>query len=556
MARLGGHSRTLISQSVPKRVSLWGQFVRLAAAAIGIFAAVAVAWYLVDSKLAATTNEIACTQKRDLFKKLIDLQGRDLEALLDSATHEANLALAEHRKPSFAPSISQTEVFLVDHNLSSVTTSGNRLSDLAGLEGNRRLSSTEMSLHFYTWNQGSLEEFRMAQVGGASDSPANFVVAKRIWTPAKLSFLSSITESQAKVVGPTEPQPAVTDEAYTVALPLKGMKGEPVAELRFSVRTDDLNSAISRNRMAGVFLVLLMIGLTSALMATVVRKLVAPLGKLARGLQDHDPHIGETFQASPTEILQLAEAISHSFHQKSELDGLNKTLASTIESLNEANGQLSSYNEALEQRVSERTRDIAQAIETTIFGWSKAMDSRDHETEGHTRRVAEMAQALGEQAGLDADELRNLKFGALLHDIGKIGIPDSILLKPGKLTEGEFEVMRSHTTLGYAMLKDIPFLEDAVDVVLYHHERWDGGGYPYGLKGEEIPFAARLFAIADVWDALRSDRPYREAWSEEKTRQYIHEQAGLHFDPELVKLYLSIEPIKHPSDRKTQRKAA
>ena len=308
--------------------------------------------------------------------------------------------------------------------------------------------------------------------------------------------------------------------------------------------------------MAGVFLVLLMIGLTSALMATVVRKLVAPLGKLARGLQDHDPHIGETFQASPTEILQLAEAISHSFHQKSELDGLNKTLASTIESLNEANGQLSSYNEALEQRVSERTRDIAQAIETTIFGWSKAMDSRDHETEGHTRRVAEMAQALGEQAGLDADELRNLKFGALLHDIGKIGIPDSILLKPGKLTEGEFEVMRSHTTLGYAMLKDIPFLEDAVDVVLYHHERWDGGGYPYGLKGEEIPFAARLFAIADVWDALRSDRPYREAWSEEKTRQYIHEQAGLHFDPELVKLYLSIEPIKHPSDRKTQRKAA
>lgn len=184
------------------------------------------------------------------------------------------------------------------------------------------------------------------------------------------------------------------------------------------------------------------------------------------------------------------------------------------------------------------------------------MDSRDHETEGHTKRVSEMAQALGERAGLDADELRNLKFGALLHDIGKIGIPDSILLKPGKLTEGEFEVMRTHTTLGYEMLKDIPFLEDAVDVVLYHHERWDGAGYPFGLQGEEIPFAARLFAIADVWDALRSDRPYREAWSEERVRAYIQEQAGIHFDPQLVELYLGLEPLKHPSDRKTQRKAA
>lgn len=138
------------------------------------------------------------------------------------------------------------------------------------------------------------------------------------------------------------------------------------------------------------------------------------------------------------------------------------------------------------------------------------------------------------------DEMVHLRRGALLHDIGKMGIPDSILLKPGKLTAEERQVMEQHTIYAYQMLEPIAFLRPALDIPLYHHEKFDGTGYPYGLKKKQIPLSARIFAVVDVWDALRSDRPYRESWSEERVRDYIVEQAGTHFDPEVVEVFLSI----------------
>jgi PAS domain S-box-containing protein/putative nucleotidyltransferase with HDIG domain len=184
--------------------------------------------------------------------------------------------------------------------------------------------------------------------------------------------------------------------------------------------------------------------------------------------------------------------------------------------------------------------ELLQAYDATIVGWSMAMDFRDKETEGHTQRVTEMTLALARMLGIPEDQMEHIRRGALLHDIGKMGIPDAILLKPGLLTAEERAIMQTHPKMAYDMLKSIAFLRPALEIPHLHHEKWDGTGYPYGLKGEEIPLPARLFAVIDVFDALTSDRPYRPAWSKEKTLAYIQEQSGKHFDPQVVKAFLEI----------------
>ncbi|MDK2981104.1 MAG: hypothetical protein PWQ55_1451 [Chloroflexota bacterium] len=188
----------------------------------------------------------------------------------------------------------------------------------------------------------------------------------------------------------------------------------------------------------------------------------------------------------------------------------------------------------------QNAEDLRYAYDATIEGWSMAMDLRDSETEGHTIRVAEIALDLAERFGLDENERMQIRRGALLHDMGKLGIPDAILLKPGKLTEEEWQLMRQHPKFAYEMLSKIEYLRPALDIPYAHHERWDGSGYPRGLKGEEIPLAARIFAIVDVWDALLSDRPYRKAWSIDKTRQYLLEQSNKHFDPQVVEAFMEM----------------
>jgi putative nucleotidyltransferase with HDIG domain len=178
---------------------------------------------------------------------------------------------------------------------------------------------------------------------------------------------------------------------------------------------------------------------------------------------------------------------------------------------------------------------VHQAI---VEGLSRALELRDRETEGHTRRVTEMTLALARQMGLSDVDLTHMRQGALLHDIGKMGIPDAILLKPGSLTAQEWEIMRQHTIYAYELLSQIEYLKPALDIPLYHHEKWDGTGYPQSLKGHEIPLAARIFSVVDVYDALRSDRPYRPAWSREKTLDYILSQTGAHFDPAVVETFI------------------
>lgn len=186
--------------------------------------------------------------------------------------------------------------------------------------------------------------------------------------------------------------------------------------------------------------------------------------------------------------------------------------------------------------------ELTLAYESTIEGWSRALDLRDNETEGHSQRVTELTLRLAGTMGLADSELIHLRRGALLHDIGKMGIPDAILLKPGPLTDEEWAIMRKHPIYAQELIHAIAFLRPALAIPYYHHEKWDGSGYPVGLRGEAIPLAARIFAVVDVWDALRSDRPYRRAWPEDKVRTYLHEQVGRHFDPRVVAAFMELEP--------------
>jgi HD-GYP domain-containing protein (c-di-GMP phosphodiesterase class II) len=183
---------------------------------------------------------------------------------------------------------------------------------------------------------------------------------------------------------------------------------------------------------------------------------------------------------------------------------------------------------------------MLETYDATLESWSHALELRERETGGHGQRVVSLTIKLAQLMGVKEEDLPNIRRGALLHDIGKMAVPDSILLKPGPLTPEEWTVMRQHPDYSYQLLQPIKFLESAMEIPYCHHERWDGNGYPRGIKKEEIPLAARIFAVVDVWDALRSDRPYRPAWEEEKVREYIHSLAGSYFDPKVVEVFLKM----------------
>ena len=188
--------------------------------------------------------------------------------------------------------------------------------------------------------------------------------------------------------------------------------------------------------------------------------------------------------------------------------------------------------------------DLSLAYDSAIAGWSRALDLRDKETEGHSQRVTEMAISLARLVGLQDEELVDVRRGALLHDIGKMGVPDRILLKPESLTDEEWVMMKKHPTFAFEMLSPIQYLHGALDIPYCHHEKWDGSGYPRGLKGEQIPLVARVFAVVDVWDALTSDRPYRSAWTKEKAYEQIQAEAGTHFDPHIVEVFLASDILQ------------
>jgi HD-GYP domain-containing protein (c-di-GMP phosphodiesterase class II) len=196
-------------------------------------------------------------------------------------------------------------------------------------------------------------------------------------------------------------------------------------------------------------------------------------------------------------------------------------------------------NAQLFKSVQQANFELTRAYDATLQGWSYALEMRDQETQGHSRRVTQITDLLARELGVTEPMLTHIRRGVLMHDIGKMSIPDAILKKPGPLTSDEMTIMRKHPDYAYNFLLPIDYLLPALDIPYCHHEKWDGSGYPRGLKGEEIPLAARIFAVVDVFDALTSDRPYRKAWRKEEALQYIYEQAGKHFDPAVAAVFLN-----------------
>lgn len=200
-------------------------------------------------------------------------------------------------------------------------------------------------------------------------------------------------------------------------------------------------------------------------------------------------------------------------------------------------------NAQLFDDLQESNEELEIAYQATLEGWVRALDLRDRETEGHTKRVTALTQKLAATMGVSDADLVHITRGALLHDIGKMAIPDGILLKPAQLSDDERKLIEKHPVYAFEMLSPIKFLLPALDIPHCHHEKWDGSGYPRGLKGEDIPFAARIFAVVDVWDALVSDRPYRKGIEPAEIRERIRKDSGMHFDPQVVEAFLKLESL-------------
>jgi HD-GYP domain-containing protein (c-di-GMP phosphodiesterase class II) len=200
-------------------------------------------------------------------------------------------------------------------------------------------------------------------------------------------------------------------------------------------------------------------------------------------------------------------------------------------------------NARMFDKLQKANTELTEAYDATLRGWALTLELRDKETEGHTQRVTTLTEILAKKIGINGKELEHINRGSLLHDIGKIAIPDSILLKKGQLTLAERKYMELHPEFAKDMLEKIEFLRPAIDIPYCHHEKWDGSGYPRNLRGEEIPLAARVFAVVDVWDALTSERPYRKPLDPQEVRQHIREQSGKHFDPRVVEAFLSLKNL-------------
>jgi putative nucleotidyltransferase with HDIG domain len=262
------------------------------------------------------------------------------------------------------------------------------------------------------------------------------------------------------------------------------------------------------------------------------------------------PHLLEKFKVPKnvtTEVIFDDDSGYYHFDIKSTLvtDSLGQYMgrifvARDVTKYAELQWRLRELNENLEKRVAEQTRQLAESYETTLEGWAKALEMRDKETEGHSRRVVEKTVELARAYGIPESEIDHIRRGAILHDIGKMAIPDAILREKKNLSSEDWEIIKKHPVTAYELLRKIPYLQPAIDIPYCHHEHWNGSGYPRGLRGKQIPLAARLFSVVDVWDALLSNRTYSNAWERENVIKYIKEKSGTEFDPSVVRVFLKL----------------
>jgi putative nucleotidyltransferase with HDIG domain len=288
-----------------------------------------------------------------------------------------------------------------------------------------------------------------------------------------------------------------------------------------------------------------------AISNTVVRRVVESGETVLTTNAQEDPRFGEQFSVA---IHHLLSILCAPLKIKDDLMGViyvDNRAHTGIFSADDL-GLISAFanhaavaidNARLFDGLQESNAELEIAYQATLEGWVRALDMRDKETEGHTQRVTKLTRRLAKTMGVDDDALLHITRGALLHDIGKMAIPDSILLKQGSLTAEERALIQKHPVYAYEMLSPIKFLLPALDIPHCHHEKWDGSGYPQGLKGEEIPFAARIFSVVDVWDALIYDRPYRKGVAPGSVKKMITEQSGMHFDPRVVDAFFALDNL-------------
>lgn len=491
------------------------------------------------------TQEAAEAGLRDMTKRidsLVKMNQGTMDALLQRYTLWTDLARSI---PKFRPDAGETifnplvedgrvdGVHLFNSKGNPIYSTGRDRATRFAMLGMTEEHITELfaeqakEAHFFLQDKEGWVEVFGSPVTTSDDvsrrkDPSGYLFVSRRWDPSLMEQLEGLAGTAIQIASKDGDIAEVATAKKATDIPgiyiLFGPNQRPVAVLRFDASRQWMSIANARNRAIFVFIVFAL-ALTLLLTAAFYRWVGRPLRKTTQVLLTGDLTQLDSLERSGVEFDQLAGLIAMFFMQRDKL---------------------AKSNEELEARVHERTKELREAYEATIEGWSRALEFRDQETEGHCRRVTWMAVRLAQEMGIAGEELLHLRRGALLHDIGKMGIPDSILLKPGKLSPEERKVMEQHTIYAYQMLEPIVFLRSALDIPLYHHEKFDGTGYPYGLKKKQIPLSARIFAVVDVWDALRSDRPYRESWTEERVRDYIVEQAGTHFDPEVVEAFLKI----------------
>ncbi len=400
--------------------------------------------------------------------------------------------------------------------------------------------------HFFLHTRDGLLELRSASIHDSDDvahtGPAKgYLLAGRLWDKEYLGELAGLTGSRAEMLGALPTLDTLPKSVSGGSPQMRfyqsclGWDGKPVACLLLVSDDPTLSllqmSAVRVMVLLGVFS-LLLVALVSACLLHWVS---IPLWILSRAMTAEKPEALTPLKTDRAEFGTLARLISDFFSQREELQAARNEL---------------------EQRVAARTEELAEAnqqlqaaYDATIAGWSRALDLRDNETEGHSHRVTDITLRLARTLGVPEEDLVHIRRGALLHDIGKMGIPDRILLKNGPLNADEMDAMRQHPLYAFEMLYPIEFLQPALDIPYSHHEQWNGSGYPRGLQQDAIPLSARIFAVADVWDALRSDRPYRKAWSEEEVCAHIQSLSGSHFDPDIVDVFLSMMQINSALQR-------
>jgi putative nucleotidyltransferase with HDIG domain len=274
---------------------------------------------------------------------------------------------------------------------------------------------------------------------------------------------------------------------------------------------------------ATTLFLIIMMGLLLQGIVRPVRRLAASAQLLARAdFENLSPHL-----LTPEDL------------EKPFWIGKNDEIGQLADSFTHMSNELSNIYHGLVYDLRQANQELSAAYDSALQGWSSALELRDHDTEKHTTRVTEHLVSLARYMGIPEGEIVHYRRGALLHDVGKMAVPDSILQKAGPLSDQEWEIMRQHPIYAYVMLRKIPFLQKALDIPYCHHEKWDGSGYPRGLMKKQIPLSVRIFSVLDAWDALRYDRPYRRAWPKEKVLEFIAAQSGKDFDPEVVKLFFA-----------------